>query len=453
MSWTEDFQRQVVASALRGDLLLELPLSPDLFGSSRENGPRSPRQRVVELIVKYFNEYGDRPSAATFTQVVADAGALLGPEERQALEDESVLCLATDPPEDPRFVRDRVRAAVEFRELQRGLLQAADLLKDERSLEAVRELLGRCMEPVRVASESRNVEFLAGAEERARRWRMGDEYGERISTGFAGLDAAFRGGPTRRESIYFLAPPKGAKTASLLTVAVAALRRQLGVYMVTYEMQAIRMALRADRLLSASSKEELEDDMTRLERAIDGLRASGAAELYIDEEPPQRPNAVANANRRVQEIRRKGGRVDVVIFDYLNIMGASRTEREKRHELARVSRDISSMAKELDVLTWSAALVNRQAVNKRVVRKTDIAEAFEVVAVADGMIAICATAAMLRAGLRRFRVVASREEADEINAGDYRVDFSRMLITPADSAAVDAVQEEEETGMENDDAS
>jgi hypothetical protein len=211
------------------------------------------------------------------------------------------------------------------------------------------------------------------------------------------------------------------------------------------------MALRVDRMLSRSTREELEDDESRLTLAYDGLRAAGAEELYIDEQPPQQANAVANAARRVQEIRRKGGKVDVVVFDYLNIMGASVKEKEKRHELARVSRDISAAARELDVLTWSAALVNRQAVNKRVVRKTDVAEAFEVVAVADGMVAICGTLKMIQAGLRRFRVVAAREEQDEVNAGDYRVDFSRMLIVPADAAAISAADSDDEEGTDGDD--
>jgi len=264
--------------------------------------------------------------------------------------------------------------------------------------------------------------------------------GERIPTGFSELDAVLRGGPTRKEVHYFLAPPKGGKTAALLTVAGAALRRRYGVYVATFEMQAARMALRMDRLISRSRAEELTENLATLERAIAGLRASGAAELYIDEMAPNTPNAVAEVRRRIDRIRRQGGRVDVGIMDYLNIMGAG-GEDEKRHELAKVSRDMSSMAKEEDILVWSAALVNRAAVNKAVIRKTDIAEAFEVIAVLDGATAICATQAMARNNLRRFYEAAAREEADEARAGDYRVDFARMTFTPAEDGAIEALSD------------
>src|SRR5438132_558549 len=130
---------------------------------------------------------------------------------------------------------------------------------------------------------------------------------------------------------------------TMLRVALGAARRRHGVYVVTYEMQAIRMALRLDRMLARKSKQELRDDATHLTNAIEGLRETGA-EIYIEERPPQTKNSVGEVERRVERIRKGGGTVDVVVLDYLNIMGSSRNETEKRHELARISRDIGRFA-------------------------------------------------------------------------------------------------------------
>lgn len=445
--WSEQFQRLVLAAAVSGDLLGQLPLDPTLFGPIASAGPIAPRQRLAELVVKYFEQYGARPSPESLSQLALEAASRLGPEERSVLEAETAAVLRLGAPPDQAFVRDRVLEQLEHRSLYRAVIQAADQLQAGASAPAIRELLARVGAPVDVNGE-RTVEYQADAAERLASWRQGVEYGERISTGLAGLDSVLRGGPTRREVHYFLAPPKGAKTAFLLMVASAAARRRLGVYVVTYEMQSIRMALRLDRMLSQSSKDELSSDAEQLERALTGLRLSGAGEIVIDERPPQRPGSVAEAAARVNQIRRSGGRVDVVVLDYLNIMGSSRSEREKRHELARISRDIAAMARELDVLVWSAALVNRQAVDKRTIRKSDIAEAFEVVAVADGMVAICGDQQMVRAGVRRLYVAAAREEADEVRAGDYLVDFSRMTIKPVREGAFDALPDSKGEGGE-----
>jgi len=203
-------------------------------------------------------------------------------------------------------------------------------------------------------------------------------------------------------------------------------------------MQAVRMLLRADRMASRQTKEELRGDLTRLRAAFQGMRTSGAAEIYVQEQPTQRKGSVQAVARTVEKIRREGGKIDVVIFDYLNIMGSAKTknEREKRHELAAISREMSDLAKELDVLVWSAALVNRAAVEKETIKKTDIAEAFEVIAVCDGTVSICAPPGLVANSARRFWVAAAREEQDEVIAGDYRVDFPRMQLDPLPDRAV-----------------
>jgi KaiC/GvpD/RAD55 family RecA-like ATPase len=436
-TWGEEFQRVVIACAVRGDLLSSLPSAfrAELFGAA--TGAQSPRQRIAAAVVDYWQRYGVRPEPVVFREVVRRLAERL--PEREVVELEAKAILEAELPDDTQFIRDEVRAWAELKSLEQGLVQTAGLLAAGSSaVPAARDVLAGATRPIDVA-DRKSVSYLADAEARLEAWRRGDEYGERIPTGFPELDRVLNGGPTRREVFYFLAPPKGAKTASLLKVASHAARRRYGVYVVTYEMQAFRMALRLDRMFARQSKEELRDDLARLESILTNMRQYGCGEIVIDERPPQHRGAVAEVAARVRQLRRDGRRVDVVVLDYLNIMGASRDEREKRHELARVSRDIGAMAKELDVLVWSAALVNRASVNKQVIRKVDIAEAFEVVAVADGMVAICATKRMIEAGYRRFYVAAAREEADEVRAGDYRVDFARMEIEPTAAEEVDAL--------------
>ncbi len=190
-------------------------------------------------------------------------------------------------------------------------------------------------------------------------------------------------------------------------------------------------------MASRATKEELRADLTKLRAVFQGMRAAGSGEIYVQEQPTQRKGSVAAVGREVERIRREGGKIDVVIFDYLNIMGSKRNEKEKRHELAAISREMSDLAKDLDVLVWSAALVNKKAVGKETITKTDIAEAFEVIAVLDGAVTICSPPGLLKASARRMWVAAAREEQDEVLAGDYKVDFARMYLEPMDSTEAD----------------
>jgi hypothetical protein len=427
--WSDGFARRVVAYALTGDLFTRLPgaFTPDLFNPEA----KSPRATIAKAICDYREEFGKVPSADSLDQLLFDADDSVR-EEWQAVQE-------MPDEEDQEFILSQVRAWVEYKRLEIALTEAG-LALDAKGADGVseaREALAKA-ESVTLADDRRRVlGFMKDSEARLALWATGEEMGERIPTGLPALDTVLNGGPTRKESWYFLAPPKGAKTMSLLRVARGAALRGYGVYMATFEMQAIRMLLRADRMASRQSKEELQANQARLRAVFDGMRSIGSGDIYVQEQPTQHKGSVAAVAREVEKLRREGKKIDVVIFDYLNIMGSKVNEREKRFELAAISREMSELAKSLGVLVWSAALVNRKAVEKEVITKTDIAEAFEVIAVCDGTVSICAPPGLVQNNARRYFVAAAREEADAVMAGDYSVDFPRMYMAPMDSAQAD----------------
>jgi hypothetical protein len=135
-------------------------------------------------------------------------------------------------------------------------------------------------------------------------------------------------------------------------------------------------------------------------------------------------------------LRSRGVDIRLVVFDYLNTMASAAHEREKRHELVQVSRDMVRFAKTHDVVVWSAALVNRAATDKAIITKSDIAEAFEVIAVCDGIVALCGSKAMRAAGARALFLTALRHEGDDKMAGYYAVDFKTMRLRAASAALI-----------------
>jgi hypothetical protein len=53
-TWVYEFGKLILASALRGDLLTQVPLDPKLFGSPGDRAPVSvsPNQYIASLIVR-----------------------------------------------------------------------------------------------------------------------------------------------------------------------------------------------------------------------------------------------------------------------------------------------------------------------------------------------------------------------------------------------------------------
>jgi len=442
--FTDGIARLVLVAAVYGDLLTALPgaFAPDLFGES------SARQRIAEAVARYAEQYpGTRPAPEFIDDLISKDMANRSEAEQDAVADEWGFVQAADLPEDTGYLYQQVREWIEFRRTRDALIAAREVMDKDGGLEEAREILAK-VEPLKPRIEiKQEIFWLRDAEERLTLWREGITMGERIPTRMSAFDAAVSGGPTKKEAWYFLAPPKGGKTTFLLNVARGAARGGYGVYYNTFEMQGMRTALRFDQMMAKSRREELAGkdgeigNIAPLEAAIKGMTAIGSGEIVFTRRATQAKSSVRQTAQDIKRLRNDGVQIDVVVFDYLNIMGGSKNESELRRELFGISYEIADLAQELDVLVWSAALVTRQAVDKYPIRKTDIAEAFGVIAALDGAVAICSPPILVANNFRRLYIAAAREERDEVMAGDYLVEFDRMRIRPADSQRVDQLLE------------
>jgi len=424
--WTEGFQRTAIASALRAGLLSRVGTS---FQGSLFGPPTAPRARIAHAIALYWEKFKTAPANGELDEMLSRER--MSEHERVVLSGEWAAIQSVPVSESPKYIEEQILDWVARQAIIQALLAAADRAETG-DLGVLRQTI---TEGIRAPDDGQDVKrewtLVGDVAARVAMWRSGQEYGDPIPTGFPELDRALSGGPRRGEVHYFLAPPKGAKTTALTNIALAAARRRFNVYLVTCEMRAHRILLRADRTLTRSTRDELRGEPERLERAVRGLLAAGSGEIWAWESPPQTAGICDEIVGRIEKLEREQDlEIDLVVLDYLNIMGSSTREREKRHELARISREIAMLARHLDVVTWTAALVKREAVNQARARKEDVAEAYEVIAVADGVTAICGTREMREAGLCALYQVAQREEEDEREAGTYRFDRARGIFMP-----------------------
>lgn len=426
--FTEGFQRKILALAIRSDLLVRAPgtFQSQFFGGGRLQSPRFRLARIVEEFAKEHKN--ERPGTDTMDELLRRESQRLKPEEREAVSEEWKLIRVIEVP-DVEFVLHEVRAWARDAALTGAIIRSAELIEGVRRTgkqEQFSEIRGMIDEALHVGDPegAGGVPYIG--QEHTGLW-VEDYHRTKVKTGWFKMDQALDGGPQRGEVFYLLAPPKGAKSAGLLNLALNISRQRKGVAFFSYEMQKEPLMRRMDRNVARATKHELREDPRRLEQAMAGMKAAGAGELWI-QECSARKQGVEEAAKIIERRRGLGHEIDVAIFDYLNIMSPKQRERERRLELPAVSRDMAALAKEMDLVVWSAALVNRQAVNKERIKKTDIAEAFEVIAVADGIIAICAPEALKQHKQRRLFLAALREEEDERDAGLYYVDLDRMVF-------------------------
>ena len=168
-----------------------------------------------------------------------------------------------------------------------------------------------------------------------------------ITTGFADLNKKING-LQRTDLILLAARPAMGKTAfSLNLVQNAALKGDASVAVFSLEMSKEQLV---QRMLSAQSNVELskiktgnlgESDWPRI---TDGMAVLSEANIFIDDTPGIKISEIRSKCRRLKI--EKG--LDLILIDYLQLMEGEGKNENRQQEIAKISRSLKILAKELD---------------------------------------------------------------------------------------------------------
>ena len=187
-----------------------------------------------------------------------------------------------------------------------------------------------------------------------------------VSTGFYDLDeitSGFQGS----QLIILAARPSMGKTACALNVCEhAALEQKSAVLFVSLEMGKIELA---ERLLCSRSKVDGDKlrkgrgmgarEMTMLSRAYEEMRT---APIFIDDTPSRNMMQIT-ANARRLKLRQNVG---MIVVDYIQLIEPESGEnRDSRQEqIAKISRRLKTLARELHVPVVALSQLNRAVENR-----------------------------------------------------------------------------------------
>ena len=168
-----------------------------------------------------------------------------------------------------------------------------------------------------------------------------------ITTGFVDLNKKING-LQRTDLILVAARPAMGKTAfSLNLVQNAALKGDASVAVFSLEMSKEQLV---QRMLSAQSNVELskiktgtlsESDWPRI---IDAMAVLSEANIYIDDTPGIKISEIRSKCRRLKI--EKG--LDFILIDYLQLMEGEGKNENRQQEIAKISRSLKILAKELN---------------------------------------------------------------------------------------------------------
>jgi replicative DNA helicase len=191
----------------------------------------------------------------------------------------------------------------------------------------------------------------------ARQERDGTTAG--IPTGFLDLDAIVCG-LQKSALILVAARPSVGKTAlALAVVCNVLLNQRVAILFVSLEQSRIELAERLLCCHAGVDSQKLRkgwasgEELNRIDEARDVLRG---LPLTIDDTPVQ---TVMRINANARRLKRRQG-IGLVVLDYLQLIEPDNRKDAQHEQLAKISRRLKLMARELEVPVLCLAQLNRE---------------------------------------------------------------------------------------------
>ena len=183
-----------------------------------------------------------------------------------------------------------------------------------------------------------------------------------LATGFVDLDDLVR---LRKKELFLLAArPSMGKTAAALCIAERLLRTDSEMVVPFFSLEMSCETLH-ERLLQSIARVSINrirksgtpyfEDKQKLAKALEWLADK---QLLIDDVPRLTP---ARLRSKVRRAKRKHGRLDLVIVDYVQLMSSGKKMENRTQEVSEISRGLKAVAKDLDCPILACCIVSRSA--------------------------------------------------------------------------------------------
>lgn len=180
-----------------------------------------------------------------------------------------------------------------------------------------------------------------------------------LSTGFRDLDD-MTSGLQRSDLIIVAGRPSMGKTAFCLNVAQNAALRT-GAVVAIFSLEMSRESL-VTRMLASEARINAQRFRTgrlmtaELERLGVAAGSLSRANIHIDDSPGI---SVLEMRAKCRRLAAEQKALDLVVVDYLQLMGSNRRVESRQQEVSQISRELKALAKELDVPVVALSQLSR----------------------------------------------------------------------------------------------
>jgi len=387
------FQTKVISSLLKNKkFLLNIRdvVTPEYFDNQAH-------QWLVEQIIKYFDKYHATPTLDTLHIEVKkiDNDVL----KASVIEHLKEAYKAIN--EDAIYVEEEFSNFCKNQQLKKALLTSVDLLQSG-LYDDIRSLVDNALK----AGMEKNIghEYSKDVEDRYR-----DEYRNSISTPWPVINELLQGGLGGGDFGLIFGGPGGGKSWSLIALGAAAVKAGFNVCHYTLELSEAYVGKRYDACFTNISVAQIQEHRQEVETIIPNLPGN----LIIKEYPTGKAT-ISTIESHIQRCRDLGQAPDLVIIDYVDLLRANRSSKERKEEIDDVYVATKGLARELNLPIWSVSQVNRAGANDNIIEGDKAAGSYNKMMITDFAMSLSRRRQDKAGGTGRFHIMKNRYGMDGI---------------------------------------
>jgi len=249
------------------------------------------------------------------------------------------------------------------------------------------------------------INYFENVEERLASYADEDEV---ISTGWKSVDDLIGGGVGRQELVLFLAPSGGGKSVGMLNLAHNFMRQGLSGIYISLEMKDKKVTMRTDQMLARMASGMINLNRTQVAHEINKFHGQTGVSFHVKRmrEGTTRTSDIAAYIHQLK--MRYGCKIDFIVGDYLDIMGADQKGAGDSMFLKDkyVSEEFRALGYDENAIMISGSQLGKHATEAieegKVIHQGDVQGGSSKTNTADLQISMEKTLAMHEAGIFRF---------------------------------------------------
>ena len=212
-----------------------------------------------------------------------------------------------------------------------------------------------------------------------------------------------QGGLGAGELGVIVAPAGIGKSWTLAAMGAYGISKGLNVVHYTLELNEAYVGLRYDSIFSGVEGQNLKYHKEEVMEKLFKLDGNLTIKYY-----PTKSCTVNTLSAHLKKVITFGGKTDMILVDYADIMRDVHKTQEMRHALGNIYEDLRGLAGELQVPIWTASQANRSALDEDVIEAGKIAESYAKEMVADFVMSLSRKIEDKISNTGRFHVIKNR---------------------------------------------